>query len=102
LKTQTNPLIPNASNQNSSAKLFARDLELSIQGEDVRALQKFLNSKGFTIATQGAGSMGNETMYFGPATRQALIKFQLANNITPATGYFGPLTKAKVLEGGDR
>lgn len=70
------------------------DLEFGARGEDVRFLQKLLNTHGFTVASSGGGSPGNETTYFGPATRDALIHFQKAKNITPAIGYFGPITRA--------
>ena len=73
-----------------------RDLELGATGEDVRALQKFLNSKGFTVATTGSGSPGRETPNFGPATERALVLFQKAHKITPAVGYFGPKTRATI------
>ena len=45
------------------------------------------------MAVGGAGSLGNETTYFGPATKAAVIKFQLARAITPATGYVGLITR---------
>ncbi len=73
---------------------ISRDLKLGMTGEDVKALQVILNRKGYTVATTGAGSVGNETTYFGPATQAAVIKFQSARNITPAAGYVGPLTRA--------
>lgn len=72
---------------------LSRNLTLNSRGEDVRLLQKMLNEKGFTVAVSGAGSFGNETTFFGPATRRAVIKFQLANSIAPAIGYVGPLTR---------
>ncbi len=72
-----------------------RDLELNSQGNDVKILQQFLNSQGFSINTPGqVGSTGHETNYFGNLTKQALIKFQQAHNITPSAGYFGPKTRA--------
>lgn len=76
---------------------FTRDLELGDTGEDVRALQRFLNKNLFPIAASGPGSTGNETDYFGPATRSALISFQVAKGIVPAAGYFGPLTRKTIL-----
>lgn len=75
---------------------FMRDLSLNMKGEDVRALQKFLNAKGFKVSVSGAGSVGNETTLFGPATKTALIRYQKANGIKPAIGYFGPVTRAYV------
>lgn len=78
----------------ASAVSFARNLPSGSRGEDVRQLQRFLNTHGFVIARMGIGSPGNETSYFGLATQSALAKFQAANGITPAVGYFGPVTRA--------
>ena len=72
--------------------LFKRALQLGSQGIDVKALQQFLNVNGYILSKNGAGSPGNETTTFGPATKTALIKFQKANKISPAVGYFGPIT----------
>lgn len=74
---------------------FTRDLTLGVEGEDVRCLQKYLNSAGFTIASSGVGSAGNETNQFKEKTQAALIKWQTANGILPATGTFGPKSRAK-------
>ncbi len=73
---------------------FTKDLELGDENQDVKELQKYLNQSGFVIAKTGAGSVGKETNYFGPATQASLIKFQKAKNISPALGYFGPLTRS--------
>lgn len=75
---------------------FTRDLTVGFTGEDVRNLQKYLNSKGFIVSTTGPGSMGNETTTFGPLTRAALARFQASVGITPAVGYFGPITRAYI------
>lgn len=63
----------------ASAYQFTQNMRLGSRGVEVKALQKFLNAKGFTIAATGAGSVGNETEYFGPLTRAALIRYQEAN-----------------------
>ena len=78
---------------------FKLDLTVGSLGSEVKTLQQFLNAHGYTIATTGAGSVGNETTKFGPATKAALIKFQKANNITPASGYFGAKTRAVLNSG---
>jgi len=75
---------------------FTRDLTLGAKGDDVMALQQFLNTNGYAVATTGAGSPGNETTYFGSLTRTALAKYQAAKGITPSVGYFGPKTRAYV------
>ena len=71
-----------------------RDLEYGMRNEDVRALQRLLNEHGFTVAQSGGGSSGNETIFFGPATRTAVAAFQKAHGVSPTAGYFGPKTRA--------
>lgn len=78
---------------NLNVNTFSRDLTLGMQGEDVRSLQKYLNSNGFIVSEFGPGSPGNETNLFGALTKEALIKFQKSKGITPAIGYFGPVTR---------
>jgi hypothetical protein len=75
---------------------FTKNLKFLQIDNEVKELQKFLNTHGYPVATIGAGSLGNETNKFGSLTQKALIKFQLANKITPAVGYFGPITRALV------
>jgi len=75
---------------------FARNLTVGHTGDDVLRLQQYLNTHGFVIAESGPGSLGNETTRFGALTRAALKKFQLSKGITPASGYFGPLTRAQM------
>lgn len=72
---------------------FNRDLTIGSSGADVTALQNWLISKGFAIA---AGATG----YFGGQTQAALAKYQASVGITPAAGYFGPMTRAKVNASG--
>ena len=76
---------------------FTQDLKLGTKHQEVKLLQQFLNTHGFLVDTTGAGSPGQETTLFGKLTQQALIKFQQANKIKPAKGYFGPITR-KVVE----
>ncbi|MES2408931.1 MAG: peptidoglycan DD-metalloendopeptidase family protein [Patescibacteria group bacterium] len=77
----------------SSGLLLSRDLYLGITGDDVYALQVWLNNHGFVVSQSGAGSIGNETRYFGSATRAAVIKFQIAHTIAPIVGYVGSITR---------
>jgi uncharacterized repeat protein (TIGR01451 family) len=76
--------------------MTARDLKINMNGNDVMSLQKVLNTNGYLIANTDAGSKGLETTKFGSLTKSALIKFQKDNNIKPAIGYFGSLTRAKM------
>jgi hypothetical protein len=57
---------------------FTQNLRMGATGGQVMWVQQFLNNHGFTVATTGAGSPGNETSYFGPATMRAVIAFQNA------------------------
>ena len=75
---------------------FDSNLSYGMRGESVRLLQQYLNAHGATVAVSGAGSVGLETTYFGPATRAAVARFQAANGISPAVGFFGPITRAFV------
>ncbi|MEZ4103745.1 MAG: hypothetical protein R3B60_00475 [Candidatus Paceibacterota bacterium] len=83
---------------------WTRDLSNGSTGMDVMKLQQFLNSDPDTrVAATGAGSMGMETEYYGPATAAAVSKLQVkyrSEILSPAglvnpTGYFGPGTRAK-------
>lgn len=75
---------------------FSRSLTTGQKGGDVKTLQQYLNTKGYTISATGAGSPGNETTTFGGLTRSALARFQAAHNISPAVGFFGPITRAYI------
>jgi len=77
------------SNNIGSCNAFAIDMTLGRSGIDVTNLQNFLISRGHNIP---AGATG----YFGEQTRSALAQFQSQNGISPAVGYFGPLTRGKV------
>ncbi len=77
---------------------FKIDLELGSVGEDVRCLQRYLNAEGFKISETGAGSPGNETSLFGSLTKEAVVRWQTANNFSLKTGTFGPMSRSKYLE----
>ncbi len=72
------------------------NLTLGSTGADVMELQKYLNANGSVVSATGAGSVGNETDYFGSRTKAALAKWQSNNGVSPASGYFGPITRAKI------
>lgn len=76
--------------------VFTLNLETGMIHPEVKELQKFLNNNGYTVALTGPGSPGQETDKFGAFTRNALIEYQIANNISPALGYFGAETRAVV------
>lgn len=74
---------------------FASDLTVGVKSDDVKCLQQYLNSAGYQVAASGSGSSGSETTYFGSLTRAAVAKWQAANGVSPAAGYFGSRSRAK-------
>lgn len=81
--TSTPTVTPSTGGQvlGATAYQFTQDMRLGSRGPEVKALQKFLNLKGFTVSETGAGSLGNETEFFGVKTKAALIKYQEANPV---------------------
>lgn len=74
---------------------FDKDLFFGMTDPEVKSLQVLLNKNATTrVAVSGPGSPGQETTYFGPATKAAVVKFQTLHNIMPNQGYVGPLTRA--------
>jgi hypothetical protein len=89
----------------TSSVTFSRDLSLGMSGEDVRLLQEILNKDARTaLAQTGPGAAGNETDYFGPMTRNAVIRFQelyadivlKPEGLEQGTGFVGKLTRTKL------
>lgn len=81
----------------TTAPTVVRTLKIGMTGEDVRALQTFLNTQGFKVST---------TSYFGPITKNAVTKFQelyfddilKPQGLKKGSGIYGPSTRAKVLQ----
>lgn len=69
---------------NNLACNFSRDLFFGIKGEDVKCLQQYLKVTA--------------TGFFGPLTKKAVVSWQTANNISPALGYFGQISRNKYKE----
>src|SRR5689334_7380568 len=94
LQSQINALLAQisalqgGSTSSSACFTFTQNLKVGSKGTEVLNLQKFLNSSSDTkVAVSGAGSPGNETSTFGPATKAAVIKFQekyAADILTPS------------------
>lgn len=81
----------------STGYSFNANLTVGSKGADVTNLQKVLNMSADTqVASSGAGSPGSETSTFGQLTKAAVVKFQTKNGITPAAGFVGPVTRAKL------
>jgi len=65
------------------------------RGSNVTTLQQFLIAQNEGHAAQTLADVG-ATGYFGPLTRAALVEFQTNAGISPALGNFGPITRAYV------
>ncbi|KKT14697.1 MAG: hypothetical protein UV94_C0008G0013 [Parcubacteria group bacterium GW2011_GWC1_43_30] len=88
-----------------SSSFVSPPLKLGMRLEMIKYLQTILNTDPDTsLAKDGPGSPGNETDYFGPLTKKAVIKFQekyaeevlLPWQLTKGTGFVGTTTRAKL------
>ncbi len=78
--------------------------KLGDRKDEIKELQKLLNCHGFLLGTEGPGSPGSETNFFGRLTFNAVVKLQdafAADILIPlglkkGTGFFGPSTRAYV------
>jgi hypothetical protein len=83
--------VPLGSAAQGPSQLFNTDLTVGSTGSDVMALQQWLVSKGDLQMPAGV-AYG----YFGSITKAALAKYQASAGITPAVGYCGPITRARL------
>jgi hypothetical protein len=70
----------------SSSCPFTMDLQMGSTGAQVTALQNALKSNGYMTA--------NATGLFGSLTKAGVIAWQKAKGVTPASGYFGAISRA--------
>jgi peptidoglycan hydrolase-like protein with peptidoglycan-binding domain len=71
-----------------SSSVFTRTLRPGVTGADVKTLQTWLNDLGYKLPDTG---------YFGPLTKAAVRRFQLAKGLAPASGTVGVRTAAALL-----
>jgi hypothetical protein len=74
---------------------FTRNLQLGMTGGEVKELQSFLIAEDAGPAATKLATVG-PTGHFLTLTKNALIELQKKACITPAIGYFGPITRAYV------
>jgi hypothetical protein len=69
---------------------FERDLYFGLTNDsEVQRLQEFLINKGYLQSGLNTGNFYEKTL-------QAVKAYQIAKNITPVFGYFGPKTRQAV------
>jgi murein L,D-transpeptidase YcbB/YkuD len=76
---------------------FTRDLQSGMTGNDVKQLQLFLIQENKGPAAEKLKANG-VTTNFASLTKAALIEFQKSVGISPASGYFGAITRGWVRE----
>ncbi len=76
----------------TSTPVFPSNLKKGDSGEKVIALQDFLIRLATGPAAAALASSG-ASGYFGTLTKAALVELQKTAGISPASGYFGPFTR---------
>jgi peptidoglycan hydrolase-like protein with peptidoglycan-binding domain len=77
-----------SSTTSTSCPALTQPMTIGAQGAMVTSLQTYLIGAGFSIS---AGATG----YFGSQTQAAVAAWQAANGVSPAAGYWGPVSLAK-------
>ncbi|MBI5134390.1 MAG: peptidoglycan-binding protein [Candidatus Taylorbacteria bacterium] len=71
--------------------LAGNDLTVGATGQGVVVLQGLLSEMGY-LNIPSSVPMG----YFGSLTKSALARYQTSESVSPAVGYFGPVTKIRM------
>lgn len=82
-----------ASASASSVILNGPDMTVGSTGSSVSELQGILSELGYLQVP-----VGIPFGYFGSLTQSAVARYQAANGVTPTAGYYGPVTRASVLQ----
>lgn len=80
-------VVVSPSSQHRVCSALYRNLSLGLRGDDVLALQEYLQAQGYFYATP--------TGYYGRLTAQAVANWQASQGIA-AVGAVGPLTRARI------
>ncbi len=84
-----------ASDFGAEIRSIAANLALGSIGNNVTILQRFLISENRGSAAAALANVGTSAR-FGALTRAALVEFQAQVGISPASGNFGPITRAYI------
>ncbi len=74
----------------AASATFTSNLTLGSKGAEVTSLQQVLVAGGHLVMPAGV-AFG----YFGTLTKAAVAKWQAASGVSPALGYWGPISRAK-------
>src|SRR3989338_8716000 len=74
----------------STGTTFTQNLTVGSTGAEVTALQQVLVAQGRLVMPAGVAMC-----YFGSLTQAAVASWQAANGVSPAAGYWGPISRAK-------
>ena len=72
---------------------LSRDLSVGLTGDDVVALQTYLESNGYLVMPEGVAKG-----YFGGRTKAAVMNFQKDEGL-PMVGRVGPMTRGVLNQG---
>lgn len=72
----------------SNVPTITSNLTIGSKGVQVTDLQKYLESEGLLVMPAGV-----DYGYFGGLTKAAVVAWQKANDVSPASGYFGPISR---------
>ncbi|MEK7480624.1 MAG: peptidoglycan DD-metalloendopeptidase family protein [Patescibacteria group bacterium] len=75
--------------------LATEKIMFGANNDGIRFLQRFLIGKDIGLSSEALARAG-ATGYFGLLTKNALAEYQHAAGIRPASGYFGPITRASM------
>ncbi|MCX6753049.1 MAG: hypothetical protein NTW62_01720 [Candidatus Nomurabacteria bacterium] len=81
----------------SEIQKVVKDLKFGMKDADVKILQSFLISQDKGENAKALAKHGT-TINFGKLTQKSLAEWQKANNVSPAVGIFGPITRAKIKD----
>ncbi|MES2315072.1 MAG: peptidoglycan-binding domain-containing protein [Patescibacteria group bacterium] len=84
--------MPHSAFASAISTLAGRDLTVGSRGDDVSDLQGFLGEQGYL-----AMPVGVPFGYFGSLTQSALKNYQASIGVS-STGYYGPITRMKMVQ----
>jgi peptidoglycan hydrolase-like protein with peptidoglycan-binding domain len=75
----------------TTTSCFPRNLTIGSRGDDVLMLQNYIQSQGYMTVTD------SNRGYYEDLTKRAVAAFQASVGISPADGFFGPVSRAFLI-----